>query len=45
MRTYLELLDRIREGALLTEEEWDLDSVAMTTRALVDRYKLTWDPE
>jgi methylamine--corrinoid protein Co-methyltransferase len=42
---YLDILDRAKEGPYITEENWDLEKVAMTTMRLVEKYKLTWDPE
>jgi methylamine--corrinoid protein Co-methyltransferase len=42
---YLDILDRAKEGPYITEENWDLEKVAMTTMQLVEKYKLTWDPE
>jgi len=45
MRSYYELLHRMDVGPALSEEQWDLDQVAMTTRRIVEKYKLTWDPQ
>ncbi len=45
MLNYLEILDRAQDGPYITEENWDLDKVAMTTAKLVRQYKLAWDPE
>lgn len=45
MLNYMEILDRAQNGPYITEENWDLDKVAMTTAKLVRKYKLTWDPE
>jgi methylamine--corrinoid protein Co-methyltransferase len=45
MRSYQQILDRAADGPYCTEEQWDLDKVAMTTRRLVDEYQLGWDPE
>ncbi|HEY5574601.1 MAG TPA: monomethylamine:corrinoid methyltransferase [Anaerolineales bacterium] len=42
---YLDILDRANSGPYITEENWDLEKVAMTTMRLVDKYKLAWDPE
>jgi methylamine--corrinoid protein Co-methyltransferase len=44
MLNYLEILDRANNGPYLTEENWDLDKVAMTTKQLVKKYKLEWNP-
>ena len=44
MRRYYEILDRANRGPYLTEEQWDLEKVAMTTRHLVEKYKLSWNP-
>ena len=43
MLNYLDILDRTNTGPYLAEENWDLEKVAMTTRRLVKKYKLTWD--
>ena len=43
--SYHDILDRARSGSYITEEEWDLQKVAMTTRKLVKKYKLAWNPE
>jgi methylamine--corrinoid protein Co-methyltransferase len=45
MLNYLEILDRANHGPYITEENWDLEKVAMTTMRLVEKYKLTWNPE
>jgi len=45
MRSYLEILDRMRTGPPMTEEEWDLDKVARSTRAIVEKRKLAWTPD
>ena len=34
-----------KNGPYITEENWDLEKVAMTTMRLVDKYKLSWNPE
>lgn len=41
---YLEVIDRANNGPYISEENWDLEKVAMTTMTLVDKYRLTWDP-
>src|SRR3990170_1390517 len=38
-------MDRMRSGPRLTEEQWDLEKVALTTRKLVGKHKLAWDPQ
>lgn len=43
--SYQEVMDRANTGPYITEENWDLEKVAMTTRKLVSKYKLEWDPE
>jgi methylamine--corrinoid protein Co-methyltransferase len=45
MRSYHEIIDRASNGPYIGEEEWDLKKVAMTTRRLVEKYKLSWNPE
>jgi methylamine--corrinoid protein Co-methyltransferase len=42
--SYLDILDRANEGKYITEENWDLQMVAMTTMELVAKYKLDWNP-
>ena len=43
MLNYLEILDRANTGPYLSEENWDLDKVAMTARRLVKKYKVEYD--
>jgi methylamine--corrinoid protein Co-methyltransferase len=45
MFNYHEIMDRARNGPYVSEEDWDLTKVAMATRKLVRKYKLTWNPE
>jgi methylamine--corrinoid protein Co-methyltransferase len=45
VRNYQEILDRANEGKYCTEEEWDLDKVAMTTRRIVAEHDLSWNPD
>jgi methylamine---corrinoid protein Co-methyltransferase len=45
MLNYLEILDRANSGPYMSEENWDLEKVAMTTRRLVKKYKVEYDPE
>ncbi len=40
---YLEILDRSNTGIYLSEENWDLEKVAMTCMQLVRQYDLKWD--
>lgn len=44
MLNYLEILDRANTGPYLSEENWDLEKVAMTARRLVKKYKVEYDP-
>lgn len=44
MLNYLEILDRANTGPYLSEENWDLEKVAMTARRLVKKYRLEWNP-
>ncbi len=39
------VLDLSNTGEYLAEETWDLEKVAATTRALVKKYGITWNPE
>lgn len=43
--SYHDIMDRARSGPYSTEEDWDLMKVAMTTRKLVKKYKLAWNPD
>ena len=43
MLNYLDILDRAHNGPYITEENWDLEKIAMTTKRLVKKYKLEWD--
>lgn len=45
MLNYLEILDRANSGPYLSEENWDLEKVAMTARRLVKKYKVEYDPD
>ncbi len=45
IHNYLEIIDRANSGPYLSEENWDLEKVAMTTMKLVRRHKLAWNPE
>jgi methylamine---corrinoid protein Co-methyltransferase len=45
MRTnFFELIERTKTGEYISEEDWDLEKVALTTRKLVRKHKLAWDP-
>ena len=39
------VLDLSNRGEYLDEETWDLEKVAASTREVVRKYSLTWDPE
>jgi methylamine--corrinoid protein Co-methyltransferase len=43
--SYHDIMDRARSGPYITEEDWDLQKVALTTRQLVKKNKLTWNPD
>jgi methylamine--corrinoid protein Co-methyltransferase len=45
MLNYLEILDRANSGPYMSEENWDLEKVAMTARRLVKKYKVEYDPD
>jgi methylamine--corrinoid protein Co-methyltransferase len=45
MFDYHDIMDRARSGPYISEEDWDLNKVAMSTRKLVKKYKLDWNPE
>ncbi|BBB49766.1 monomethylamine:corrinoid methyltransferase [Pelolinea submarina] len=40
---YLEIIDRSDSGEYISEENWDLEKVAMTCMRLVSQYDLKWD--
>ena len=42
---YLEILDRASDSPKITKNEWDYEQIALTTRALVKKYGITWDKE
>jgi methylamine--corrinoid protein Co-methyltransferase len=42
---YLEILDRSNAGTYISEENWDLEKVAMTCMKLVQQYDLKWDKQ
>src|ERR671938_119577 len=43
MLNYLDILDRAHNGPYITEENWDLEKIAMTTKRLVKKHKIEWD--
>lgn len=45
MLDYLEILDRANNGPYISEPDWDLQKVALTTKRLVRKYKLEWDSQ
>jgi len=45
MRSYLDVMDRGNTGDWISEEDWDLEKVALTTRRLVRKYKLAWEKD
>lgn len=45
IRNYLELIERAQTGPLVHKEDWDLEKVAITTRRLVKKYRINWNPE
>jgi methylamine--corrinoid protein Co-methyltransferase len=45
MLNYLDILDRANDGPYLSEEDWDLDKVAATTKRLVRKHRLEWNRE
>lgn len=42
---YLEIIDRSDSGEYISEENWDLEKVAMTCMRLVSQYDLKWDKQ
>jgi len=45
MRDYHSILDRAQSGPWSSEEDWDLEKVALTTSQLVKKHKIEWDHE
>ena len=45
MKSYLELIERAKTGPLVQKEDWDLEKVAITTKRLVKKYQIRWNPE
>jgi methylamine--corrinoid protein Co-methyltransferase len=43
MNNFLEIFDRANNGTYISEENWDLEKIAATTRLLVKKYHLEWD--
>jgi len=43
MLNYLDILDRAHRGPYISEENWDLEKIAMTAKRLVKKHKLEWD--
>ena len=43
MLNYLDILDRAHSGPYISEENWDLEKIAMTAKRLVKKHKLEWD--
>ena len=42
MLNYLDILDRAHNGPYISEENWDLDKIAFTTKRLVNKQKFDW---
>jgi len=45
VRNYYTILDRAESGPWISEADWDLEKVALSTRRLVKKHKLEWDPQ
>ncbi len=43
--SYLALINRARTGTAVSKEDWDLEKIVLTTRQLVKKYHLSWNPE
>jgi len=43
IRSYLELLDRAKNGPQVSKQDWDMDHIVLPVRKLVRKYQLTWD--
>lgn len=44
-RNYLEIVERASTGPEVSKDDWDFDYIIMTTKDMVEKYNLTWDPE
>ena len=42
---YLGFIERAQTGPMVKKEDWDLDQIALTTKRLVKKYNITWNPE
>ncbi len=43
INSYLEILDRAKNGPLVSKQDWDMDHIVLPVRQLVRKYQLTWD--
>lgn len=41
---YIALIERAQNGPAIPKEDWDLEKVAITTRQLVKKYQIAWNP-
>jgi len=43
--SYLEILDRAREGEPVSKDAWDMEHIVLPIREMVKKFNLTWNPE
>ena len=41
--SYLDILDRSKNGPLVSKSEWDMEYIVLPVRKLVKKYQLAWD--
>jgi len=45
INSYLDILDRAKNGPLVSKADWDMDHIVMPVRRLVKKYRLEWDKQ
>lgn len=43
-RNYLEIVERATTGPKVSKDDWDFDYIIMTTKEMVEKYNLSWNP-
>jgi methylamine--corrinoid protein Co-methyltransferase len=43
INSYLDILDRAKNGPLVSKPNWDMDHIVLPVRKLVSKYQLAWD--
>ena len=44
-RNYLEIVERSNTGSKVSKDDWDFDYIIMTTKEMVEKYDLSWNPD